>query len=81
LIAKRVGGVHPNPVQLDFEMNLRNYKSHSSFKGEQPWIYPKTKKSKAVVTDKSVFPALPKLFRKKDEGKEGDENGLGGATI
>jgi len=33
---------------------------------------------KAVVTDKSVFPALPKLFRKKNDGKEGDEQG---ATI
>lgn len=33
LIHKRIGGVHPNPVQLDFEMNLRNYKSQSAFKG------------------------------------------------
>ncbi|CDW71236.1 UNKNOWN [Stylonychia lemnae] len=76
LIQKRVGGVHPNPVQLDFEMNLRNYKSQSQFKGNEPWIYPKTKKMKAVVTDKSIFPQIPRLFKKKTDLKgEGEENG------
>ena len=49
---------------LDFELNLRNYKSQSQFKGVEPWIYPKNKKFKAVVTDKSVFPMLPRLFKK-----------------
>jgi hypothetical protein len=64
LINKKIGNVPPNPVMLDFELNLRNYKSQSHFKGVEPWIYPKTKKIKAVVTDKSIFPQLPRLNKK-----------------
>jgi hypothetical protein len=60
-------------------MNLRNYKSNSSFKGEQPWVYPKTRKFKAVVTDKTVFPSLPRVSRKKNEGKDAEDPA--GATI
>jgi hypothetical protein len=56
LIHRRLGGVLPHPVQLNFELNLRNYKSVTGFKGDEPWIYPKTKKMKPVVTDKSFFP-------------------------
>ena len=50
-------------------MNLKNYKSQIGFKGEEPWIYPKTKAFKAVTTDKSVFPAIPKIML----GKKGQE--------
>lgn len=33
-----------NKDQLFFEMNLREYKNTSDFKGSSPWLYP-TKKS------------------------------------
>lgn len=59
-------------------MNLRNYKSITNFKGMEPFAYPKTKAFKAVVTDKSVFPHLPRLFKKpsnKNENEEGAEHG------
>ena len=52
----------PTSSQLDFEMNLKNYKSQIGFKGAEPWIYPKTKTFKAVVDDKGVFPAIPKIM-------------------
>lgn len=68
LIQKNVGGASPNPCQLDFELNLRNYKSQSQFKGAEPWIYPKTKKFKPVETDKSFFPQLAKLSKKSASG-------------
>ena len=56
-------------------MNLRNYKSQTGFMGEEPWIYPKTKKFKAVVTDKGFFPGLPKIFKnsKQDKGDKQDD--------
>eukprot|EP00347_Sterkiella_histriomuscorum_P018196 403346422 len=75
LINKKIGCVAPNPIQLDFEMNLRNYKSQTQFKGHEPWIYPKTKAIKAVVTDKRVFPMLPRLFKKQKNQVEENEDG------
>lgn len=45
----------------------------------EPWIYPKTKTFKAVVTDKSVFPMLPRLFKKAKNDKN-DINEEGGTT-
>jgi hypothetical protein len=61
-----MGGVSPSAIQLNFELNLRNYKSHSAFKGEEPWIYPKAKVFKPVVVDKGTFPSLPKLIKQRD---------------
>ena len=72
LIRKRLGGVFPTPSQLNFELNLRNYKSVTGFKGDEPWIYPKTKKMKAVITDKSFFPEIP-MFTKKSLKDEDDQ--------
>jgi hypothetical protein len=59
--------VLPTASQLDFELNLKNYKSQIGFKGAEPWMYPKTKtfKDKAVIIDKGVFPAIPKIMQKK----------------
>ena len=71
LIRKRLGGVFPTPSQLNFELNLRNYKSVTGFKGDEPWIYPKTKKMQAVITDKSFFPEIP-MFTKKSLKDEDD---------
>jgi hypothetical protein len=76
LIHKRVGGVSPVTSQLNFELNLRNYRSQTNFKGKEPFYYPKTKAFKAVVTDKSVFPQLPKLIKKRDDMIEGEEIAL-----
>lgn len=67
-----MGGGSPNPCQLDFELNLRNYRSQSQFKGAEPWIYPKTKKFKAVVTDKSFFPQLAKVSKKSAAGAQAE---------
>ncbi len=48
---------------------MRTYKSQSGFKGQDPFVFPKTKKFKAVVTDKGTFPDLPKTGKVK----RGDE--------
>lgn len=64
LIKRRIGGIVPHPIELNYELNLRNYKSQSNFKGVEPWVYPKNKKFKAVVTDKSFFPKLVPFYKK-----------------
>lgn len=73
----------PVSSQLNFELNLRNYKSITNFKGEEPFYYPKTKHFKAVETDKSVFPWLPKLFKTRDsmnlEGGETETKSVKGS--
>lgn len=32
------------PGQLNFDMNLRGYKNVTTFKGEEPWMFPKKKR-------------------------------------
>lgn len=65
----RVGGVSPSPAMLNHEINMRNYKSQTGFKGEEPWVYPKTKNFKIISFDKGSFPYLPKLLHQKEEDK------------
>ena len=47
---------------------MRNYKSNTDFKAGEPFVFPKTKKFKAVVVDRGYFPALPKMNKKRDSG-------------
>jgi len=48
LINHRLGSVGPNKAQLGFEVNLRNYQCGTTFKAQEPFMYPKTKEFKAI---------------------------------
>jgi len=54
LINHRLGGVGPNKAQLGFEVNLRNYQCGTTFKAQEPFMYPKTKEIKAIDADQSA---------------------------
>ena len=68
LIRQRIGE-QPNFQKLNFECNLRRYKSEGKFKGEEPWIYPKTKAFKqiSIQVDKGTFPSLPSILQSKNK--------------
>ena len=73
MINQRQGETLPNKSQLNHELNLRNYKSVTDFKAADPWVYPQTKKSKAVVVDRGFFPSLPRFIKKSSMEEELEE--------